>query len=342
MVSEVLQKINMPMYSKSLICTQSRKTCTNLAKCINLSHDTIYQSFRDPIEKGMAVKNDLLSLAKNELSGKPTCLIFDDAQLSKPHAQEIEGLDISFDGSTGRAELGLQVTTAMLTDGDIRIPIDFVPYFSKQIAKHIYKTKSELAIGIMLFLRKSFKFTLLVADAHYSTKTFMSFLSKIGQAFLMKFTCTRIVTIGTKTGQLKRLLRLKRNEHFRSANGAFDGLSYWFYVVKVKNGVTCYFISLREIQKDDLIALYKIRWNIELYHRTAKQSLGWKDCQMRSVEKQGLHTLYVMYAYAVAELTRVKCGFDSTEDALRALGNAKSSMRSSCKTAFRENFCYVA
>jgi len=138
MISEVLQKINMPMYAKSLICTQSRKTCTNLAKCANTSHDTMYQCFRDPIGNGMVIKNELLSLAQNELAGKSSCLIFDDAQLSKPHAQDIEGLDISFDGSTGRAELGLQMITAMITDGDIRFPIDFVPYFSKQIAKHIW------------------------------------------------------------------------------------------------------------------------------------------------------------------------------------------------------------
>jgi len=342
MISDILQKINMPMYSKALACTESRKTCTNLAKCMNETHDAIYQSFRSPIETGNAIKDELLSLAKNELSGKTTCLIFDDSQLSKPYAKDIEGLDLGFDGCMGRAELGLQIITALVTDGNIRLPINLIPYFSKQIAKRAYKTKSELAIGITLFLRKSFNFALLIADAHYSTKTFMSFLSEIGQAFLMKFTCTRIVTIGEKTGQLRRILRLKKNEHFRSAQGSFDGLFYYFYVVKVKNGITCYFISLSEITKDDLIVLYRIRWNIELYHRTAKQYLGWKDCQMRAIEKQELHTLYVMYAYFIAELIRVKCGFDSTESALRALSDVKSSLRHDCKVAFRENFCYVA
>jgi hypothetical protein len=47
-----------------------------------------------------------LGIVKSELACKPTYLIFDDSQLSKPHARDIEGLDISFDGSTGRPELG--------------------------------------------------------------------------------------------------------------------------------------------------------------------------------------------------------------------------------------------
>jgi len=342
MIADVLQKINMPMYAESLICTQSRKTCTNLAKELNETHDTIYSSFRSPIESGETIKRELLSIAQNELSEGPKYLIFDDAQLSKPYAKEIEGLDVGFDGSTGRAELGLQIITAMITNGKIRLPIGLTPYFGKQIAKHVYKTKSALAIQITLTLYKLFNFDLVIADAHYSTKTFLSFLSKIRQAFLMKFTCSRIVTIGAQTGQLRKILRLKRNAHFKSANGLFDGISYYFYVVKVKNGVICYFISLHEIQKDDLIALYKIRWNIELYHRTAKQSLGWKDCQMRAIEKQELHSLYVMYSYAIAELVRTNCGFDSTESALRELQDVKKRRRLACESAFRRNFCYVA
>jgi len=39
--------------------------------------------------------------------------------------------------------------------------------------------------------------------------------------------------------------------------------------------------------QDELSRLYKMRREIELFHRTTKQSLGWKECQMISNEKTG-------------------------------------------------------
>jgi hypothetical protein len=287
------------------------------------------------------VRDKLLNLAQNELSGENRYLVFDDSQLSKPYAKEIEGIDVGFDSSSGRAELGLQMITALITDLEIRLPIDVRPFFGKQIAGKFFKSKGELAAKIFTHLHEIFSFDLVVADAHYATKFFLSFLNNFKQAFLMKFTCNRIVTIGNKTGSLKKLMPLRRNEHFRCTRGLFDGNYYYFYVVKINFYTTCYFISLYEIEKSDLIAVYRIRWNIELYHRTAKQSLGWKDCQMRAIEKQELHTLYVMHAYASADIMRVKLRLVTTEDSIRMLWRAKPSVIRMHKLASMENFDYV-
>lgn len=341
-VANVLQEINMPKYSQSLLCTESRKTCSNLSENINQTRDVLYQAFRNPVESKEELRNQLTTLAQKELTGDRIYLIFDDSQLSKPYAKDIEGLDVGFDGSSGRPELGIQMITALITDLRIKLPIDLIPYISKQIAGRLFKTKSELATDIFLFLHNMFSFDLLIADAHYSTKTFLTFLSNVRQAFLMKFTCSRIVTIGTKTGQLRKVLHLRKNEHFRSAKGLFDGHSYYFYAVKVKYDTTCYFISSNEIQKIDLIDIYKIRWNIELYHRTAKQCLGWKDCQMRAMEKQELHSFYVMYAYAIADIMRFKLKLPSTERAIKKLWRIKPRKVVYRKRASMENFGYVA
>jgi len=315
-LAEVLAKTNIPDYSKALMSTASHKNCITLAKSINKSHDILYGNFRDPIPSINTLRDQLINLAEKELSGKTTYLIFDDSQISKPHAKEIEGIDIGFDGSTGRPELGLQFVSALLSDGDIKIPVGLEPYISKQIAGKHFKTKSELAANIFLLLVDIFKIDLVLGDAHYATKTFLIFLSKLNQRFLMKFPCNRAVQIRNKKGQLKKIFRLRKNEHIRIIRGVFDDNSYYFYVVKIKPGITAYFISLDQIDKEELVRLYKIRWGIELYHRTAKQHLGWKQCQMRAIEKQELHSFYVMYAYAMAELARTKLKLESTEDAI--------------------------
>ena len=93
--------------------TESRKTCTNLASATNQSHDKIYREFESPTQKSNQIRNQLIDIVKEELSGKLKYLLFDDSQLSKPHANEIEGIDICFDGSTGRPELGLQIVDAI-------------------------------------------------------------------------------------------------------------------------------------------------------------------------------------------------------------------------------------
>lgn len=125
----------------------------------------------------------------------------------------------------------------------------------------------------------------------------------------------------------------------RSANGVFADIPCYFYAVKIKSGAIVYFISLYQIDQNKLLDLYKIRWNIELYHRTAKQSLGWKDCQMRSSNKQLLHSLYVMYAYAIAESTRIKLQLATTEDAIRRIPVAKSENLVNRFSAIGENLC---
>jgi hypothetical protein len=340
-VANVSQEINTAAYTQALLCTESRKTCANMALNMRQSRDALYKCFKHPVECKNEVQTKLIALAEQELNGEEKYLLFDDSQLAKPHAQNIEGVDLAFDGSSGRAELCLQIVTAMITDLQTKLPVSLKPFFSKQIAGKFFKSKSEVAVQIFLLLHPFFVFKLVIADAHYATKLFLQFLSKQKQAFLMKFPCNRIVKIGEKTGQLQKLLRLKRNEHFRCAMGQFDQCLYYFYVVKLNSYTTCYFISLNEIAKEDLVAIYRIRWNIELFHRTAKQLLGWKDCQMRAIEKQVLHSLCVMHAYAKADVARVKLKLETTESAIKMLWRVKSKLANSSKAASMQNFRYA-
>lgn len=341
-VAEVFEKTNIEKYTHALLMTESQKTCTNLASATNQSHDKIYREFENPTQKSNQIRNQLIDIVKEELSGELKYLLFDDSQLSKPHANEIEGIDICFDGSTGRPELGLQIVTAMITDGDVRIPVDLRPYFSKQVSGNYFKTKSELAIAVTSELVKIFDLELFIADAHYATPQTMSFLRTLQLNFLMKFPRNRIVTIDKKHGQVRDLLKLRRNEHMRSICGFFGEIPCCFYVAKLKTGCTVYFISLYPIKHNYLVELYKIRWSIELYHRTAKQSLGWNDCQMRASEKQVLHSFHVMHAYAIAELVRIKLKLDTTEDAIRHVRQVKAVTSTKSIIATGENLCQFA
>jgi hypothetical protein len=335
-VPNIVKEAKLPVYSQALLCTAERKTCTNLSKNIGKSHDYLYQEFRNPIANKESINSELIVIAQTATAGDKAYLILDDSRLIKPHATNMEGVDLGFDGSSGRPEFGLQIITAMITNGTIKIPVSAMPYISKDLAGKNFKSKSQLAHQMYSKIVELFgRIDLAIFDAHFATKYFLPILAELQQNFLMKFTRTRVVTIGGKTAQLKKLLRLKKNQRIKKICGQFDGLEYFFYVAKDHNKNIRYFISLYEISHEQLLLLYKIRWNIELYHRTAKQYLGWKDCQMKSIEKQELHTLYVMYAYTHAELIRVKLGLQSTEQAIKMFRDVKPTKYR--KTKHRSN-----
>jgi hypothetical protein len=336
------QNLKTGQYVEALLKCSGKKVCTKLAKSINMSHDLIYRSFNKPITKTKEVLNELKRMALRSLNQDELHLIFDDTQITKLYAKEIEGLAMGFDGSLGMSTMGIKMVTALLTDRKHNIPIDAIPFISKEFAQSNYKTKSEIAIGITRLLINVFKFRRILGDAHYATKQMLHFLNDGQLNYLMKIPCNRVVTIGKSTGQLKRIFRLKKNAHVQSIKGTFDGIKCYFYIVKVKDGTTVYLISNDKIDPYEVINIYRIRWNIEIFHRIAKQYLGMNDCQMRTIEKQRQHVICVMLAYAIANFKKTLMNLDCTEHVINYIRDVKQLVFSRSKTAPEGNLCYVA
>lgn len=172
------QKIETSQYVEALLQTKDRKVCTNLAKTLNVSHDDIYRNFITSISTSDHSSVALETIAQNALDQTNTYLIHDDTQLTKLYAKQIEGLETGFDGSTNRPCLGIKMMTSLLTDTKVNIPIDTIPYISKELAQSSYKTKSALAIEITKYVIKRFKIKRVLADAHFATNEMLFFLRK--------------------------------------------------------------------------------------------------------------------------------------------------------------------
>lgn len=336
------QNLKTEQYVEALLKCSGRKVCTNLAKTMNVPHDSMYRSFGNPIERANETLDKLKLLSLSSLNQDELYLIFDDTQITKLYAHEIEGLDVGFDGSLGMATMGIKMVTALLTDRSQNIPIDAVPYVSKELAQSGYKTKSEIAIGITKLLIRDFKFNRILGDAHYATKQTLHFLNDEQLNYLMKIPCNRVVTIGKSTGQLKHIFRLKKNARVQAIMGHFDGIECYFYAIKVKYGSTVYLVSNDQIDPYKVVDIYRIRWNIEIFHRVAKQYLGLGDCQMRAIEKQRLHAICVMLAYANANIKKSLMGLPCIEHAINHLRIVKQPMLGGVKLATEGNLCYIA
>ena len=320
--SKGYQNFSLPQYAEALIKCEKRKVCTNLAESLNKSHDSVIRGFNKELESNNT-KESLKNIALNHLNKESTNLIIDDSLITKIYSEKIEGVELSFDGSEGRPNPGLRIVTALLTDEEIKIPIDAVPYVSKQLAQSSYKSKVSIAIQITKDVSKFILIHRFLADAHFSTKEMLIFLNNEGIKFLMKITRRRIVEIENQKGQLQNILRLRKNQRFYASIGVLDGKQYYFYVIKIIKGTIIYFISNDYIEPSEIAKLYKIRWKIELFHRTAKQTFGLGDCQMRSIEKQRQHALYVMHAYAYASIKTKLLQLESIEAYIKTVRNAK-------------------
>lgn len=305
-----------PKYVSGLLCCDKRKVCTNLGEALNESHDKLYREICNFSETEETQKT-LYEIASAKLDQENTYLIFDDVKLAKIHAKEIEGLEVGFDGSSKQNLLGLNMVTSLLTDKIYHIPVNAVPYIGKALSGLYYKTKSAIAKIITECTAVQFKIKRILCDAHYATIEFIKWLHDAQIAYLMKIPRNRVVTIGNKTGQLKDILRLKKNNRSAYAYGSFQGIPCYFYVIKIKDGSTMYLISPDQIPLNEVLSLYRIRWKIELFHRTGKQSFGMRECQMLTIEKQRQHILFVMHAYAIAECIRVKDKFNNIEEFLK-------------------------
>ena len=137
-------------------------------------------------------------------------------------------------------------------------------------------------------------------------------------------------------------MRLKKNNRIRVVRGIFKDVECYFYVVKIKNGTTVYFVSNEQIDLCKVIEIYRIRWNIELFHRTGKQYLGLGDCQMKAIEKQRQHVIFVMLAYAIAGVQRKLLNLNCVEDVINNIRDAKTNRCCYAFPAVEANLCYVA
>lgn len=341
-IANVNEEANTPNYVIGLLQTAARKVCTNIAESLGIMHDSLYREIEKYEENTQEITKSLQTTAVNNLSEKEKYLILDDSSNNKQYAKEIEGLDIVFDSCIKKAVMGLTAVIAIVTDTIVKLPIDAEYVISKIFAGANYKSKSKVAALIIQRIIGVVPFDWVIADAHYATQYLMDALFEWSIKFLMKIPRNRIVNINGQVGQLQNILRLKKNNRFACVSGTIFNRSCYFYVLKNNLKQTVYLVSNELLTKEMLIKIYKIRWEIECFNRTAKQLLGFNECQMRSFKMQHVHLLFVLWAYALADIKRHKLGFENTEQAIRSYRIAKSINLPIPLNASGENLCYFA
>lgn len=325
-------KAAVDLYGKALTNTQGRKVCTEMGIAQGVPHDKIYKilcihHLTIPYIKE-ALCRELRKLIVKHPEGK---FVIDDGSVMKPYAKDIEGLSHIRDGATGRVANGLATVVLAWTNGSMMIPFDHEFWFPEYLIGKDYKTKQEIAKLLIMRFKELIQECGITMDALYSIQEMLAFLSSEGIPFESKIHSNRVVESNgiTKSLKLHPGLKLAKNSRSKTMPITWYGLALFATVEKLKNRDCSvayrYTVGNQNITDKQHIAFYRLRWIIETFFRTAKQKLGFSDCQSKAIEKQNAHIFNIFYTYTKLQCRAIELKFDSVDALLKSLRIAKSN-----------------
>jgi len=238
--------------------------------------------------------------------GNKGFLIIDFTLIPKMFASIMEKLTRDFNGVEKRVDQGLSMGFAVWVDPINKwiIPLINEAWLSKKIAHELYVKKTIITQKIILKLKNIVPFELLCFDGAFANLPMFDFLEANQLKYLMRVLKNRVVSNENATNQLAQHpdLILHKNRKFKTISATFKGHTLFFTAQKrkKKNGKkeVVFLVSNLPQAARDYVKMYKIRWKVEKFFRTAKQSLGLGHCQSISFDKQQAHISIVMLTYA--------------------------------------------
>lgn len=340
-------------YVGGLVSKAKRKTCTQMAAARLISHDIYQRALGKYAHQEEAIMEVLLNLvAKYQTPENPGYLIIDDTCIAKPYGKLMHGLEYVFSSLLGRTIKGYSYLFLVWTNGEITIPLKFVQWVPEDLCEEgAYRKKTEMARQLIRQAHKNAPCKKVLLDGLFQSKLMMMFLNSLGFDFYMRIPRSRTVstTLGEKPIRLKdhKHFRLKGNQRSKTWKGFVKDQACYITAEKrkKKNGdyETVYIVSNRRHHSPKIIiAIYEMRWYIEKFFRTAKQSLGLQQCQARSVEKHEVHIAAVCVAYVHLEEVKLRENLKSPEKALKWLQKLKSTDAYHPKSSVGEYYHAVA
>jgi SRSO17 transposase len=291
-----------------------------MAPIADLSGDTLLRMLNKEVT--LAEK---CHVANRFFNYKKVYLVVDDVLIEKMYSTVIEGSSDHYDASSHTYYRSLCSVAIMFTDGYYSIPVAHQLWINKEIMGDEYQKKQEIALALIKSIKTFCKIKIVIADALYATVEFMKGLIQLDLRFEMKIHANRKVQL--KTGEMALIRdifkgRMKKRE-CRTMQITWNKLSLHITACKryIKRGdcKIIYQVSNFATAASEHVRVYKYRWQIEKFFRTAKQSLGLKDCQSRSATRQTNHINNVFIAYIILQLERKKYRLKTPESALKRL-----------------------
>jgi hypothetical protein len=197
-----------------------------------------------------------------------------------------------------------ELISLSLTNGIVYIPLDFRIWTSKKITSpREYKKKTELFLSMIYqYIIKRIPVRTILFDNGFASKKILRWLNKHGFIWFTRIKSNKKVKYNGKSCKLADL-KLEINE---SVVLEMVGVSGYVKIIRICHQDEVVYIATNRTSIEDaqLIAMYKERWNCEVFHREAKQHLGLENIRIRSWQKLQNHVGFVCLSYALLSILR--------------------------------------
>lgn len=265
-------------------------------------------------------------------------LIADTTLLERPRAKKVELCSRVFDYVNKRYTTGFRVLTLGFSDGHSFIPVDFALFCARKVTSILQgvtkkvnsrtcggkrRTEAHLStIDVLLTMLKrtkaaGFKASHVLMDSWFSAPDVLCKVSKFYPVICMAKKCSKIrYVIGDNELTLNALYRVLKKR---------PGKAKWLasaYVAS-KNNLELRILFVRNrhnpkewlallttdmhLPEEEILRLYGLRWDIEVFFRTVKQHLGFSNgVQVRDFDSIVANTAIVFVRYIFLSLEQRK------------------------------------
>lgn len=267
------------LYCAFLRVTSQRYSALSLSDVspIQLSHDSISRW----LEETKCQPKDIWNEAKKCVLKTSGVLIADETVLNKSRSQKIDLVRWQYSGTVHDIVKGIGLLNFLWVDSDNQvIPMDFRIWEPKEDG---YTKNDQFRDMLKLAKGRGVNLEAVIADSWYSSLDNVKCIRDLGWIWVMGLRKNRVVNKGKSLGNLTI-----PEEGLRVHLRGYGYIQIFRFVAK--NGRTDYYgTNLQSPTRDQIKTLIQKRWEIEVYHRELKQTLGLQNCQSRTGRAQRNH-----------------------------------------------------
>lgn len=322
-----MKKEILDLYSDYLICSFSHVTATGLSKALDgqISHDKVTR-FLSAQELDSKQLWQLVKPIARQYEHDDAVLIFDDTLGEKPYTDESEMICWHYDHVKHQNIKGFNLLNCVYSTGEVTLPIGFdlvkKPTLFSDIKSKKTKRKAEITKNelmrqrLLICQQQHISYRYVLTDSWFGAKENMQFIRKsLDKHFIMPLKTNRLVALSEekkKQGQFVRVDMLEWSEQ-TPIQVWIKGLDFpvllHAQVFTNENGsIGTLYLACSDLDRaaPEIEAIYKKRWNVEVFHKTLKSNVSLEKSPTHCMRTQSNHVFMAVYAAFQLECLHLK------------------------------------
>jgi len=313
------------LYSDYLLSAFGQTTATGLSALLGgqVSHDQIQRFLADR----QRTSADLWRIAKphvRKIERKDAVMIVDDSIAEKPYTDENDIICWHYDHAKDRMVKGLNFMSALYHSAGTSLPVGFEliskteHYLDPKDGKEKRRSKigkNELYQNLLKqAVRNQISFKYVLNDVWFASADNMMFVKHdLKKHFVMPLKSNRKVALSLADKRHGRFVSVDTLDLQENAVQKIylEGVDFLLLLVKQvfenedgSTGIQYLVTSDTTLARDDILSLYRKRWNIEPYHKSLKQNASLEKSPTQTVVTQTNHFFGALCGYIKLELLK--------------------------------------